>query len=173
MSTAVLPRSGPHPAPPYWTAGGPRPGVRRTVTGPAPGPCLPANWGDTRHRTDAVAPTSVTPFFGRNRDSVLETAPRLTYHAAGRPSRGMGDPVMAKAKAKLSRRQFLTRAGAAAVAAPLFVPAHVLGQPGRPGPNGRIAIGVIGIGIRGKYQIANVPPDGRVVAVCDWYTPRT
>src|SRR6476619_6992076 len=85
---------------------------------------------------------------------------------------GARGPVMVQGQTKVSRRQFLTRAGAAAVAAPLFAPAHVLGHPGRSGPNSRIAIGVIGIGIRGKYQIANVPPDGRVVAVCDWYTPR-
>jgi predicted dehydrogenase len=76
---------------------------------------------------------------------------------------------MAARKTGVSRRQFF-RAGAA-LAAPLFVPAHALGLGGRPGANSRIAIGVIGIGIRGKYQIANVPPDGRVVAVCDWYTP--
>jgi predicted dehydrogenase len=47
-----------------------------------------------------------------------------------------------------------------------------LGLGGRPGANSRIRIGVIGVGIRGKYQIANIPPDGRVVAVCDWYAPR-
>src|SRR5262245_9295239 len=69
---------------------------------------------------------------------------------------------------KPSRRSFLLGVGAL----PLIAPAHALGLGGRPGANGRIAIGVIGIGIRGKYQIANVPPDGRVEAVCDWYTPR-
>jgi predicted dehydrogenase len=73
----------------------------------------------------------------------------------------------------ISRRRFLAQsATTAALAAPYFVPARVLGQPGKPGPNDRIEIGVIGVGIRGKYQIANVPPQGRVVAVCDWYTPR-
>jgi predicted dehydrogenase len=70
---------------------------------------------------------------------------------------------------RLSRRSFLLGTGAL----PLVAPAHALGLGGRPGANSRIAIGVVGIGIRGKYQIANIPPDGRVVAVCDWYTPRT
>ncbi len=74
----------------------------------------------------------------------------------------------------ISRRRFLAQAGATgfAVAAPYFVPARVLGRPGKPGANDRIQIGVIGVGIRGKYQIANVPPQGQVAAVCDWYAPR-
>ena len=52
------------------------------------------------------------------------------------------------------------------------MPLRVLGQKGRPGPNDRINIGVIGVGIRGKYQIGNIPPEGRVAAICDWYAPR-
>jgi predicted dehydrogenase len=69
---------------------------------------------------------------------------------------------------RLSRRSFLLGTGAL----PLIAPAHALGLGGRPGANSRITIGVVGIGIRGKYQIATIPPDGRVVAVCDWYEPR-
>jgi predicted dehydrogenase len=68
----------------------------------------------------------------------------------------------------LSRRSFLLGTGAL----PLLAPAYALGLGGRPGANSRIQLGVVGIGIRGKYQIANIPPDGRVVAVCDWFTPR-
>ncbi len=81
---------------------------------------------------------------------------------------------MAIGKRRLTRRGFLAHlgAGAAAIGFPTIIPRHVLAQPGRPGANDRIAIGVIGIGIRGKFQIANVPPDGRVVAIADCYEPR-
>jgi predicted dehydrogenase len=58
-------------------------------------------------------------------------------------------------------------ATATALAAPWFVPSHVLAAPGRPGANDRVEIGVIGVGVRGKYLIANMPPQGRVVALCD------
>lgn len=68
----------------------------------------------------------------------------------------------------LSRRSFLLGTGAL----PLIAPAHALGLGGRAGANSRVQIGFIGIGIRGKYQISNVPPNGRVVAVCDFYAPR-
>jgi predicted dehydrogenase len=36
-----------------------------------------------------------------------------------------------------------------------------------PSANDRIEIGVIGVGVRGKYLIANLPAEGRVVALCD------
>ena len=65
----------------------------------------------------------------------------------------------------LSRRNVLR--STAAFAVPLFVPAHVLGGRGRTGANDRIHIGVIGTGARGKYLIANMPPGGRVVSLCD------
>ncbi len=35
-----------------------------------------------------------------------------------------------------------------------------------------LRIGLIGCGSRGKYLIGNLPPEGRVVAICDCYTPR-
>lgn len=39
-------------------------------------------------------------------------------------------------------------------------------------PNERVQIGVIGVGVRGKYLIANLPPEARVVSVCDCFLPR-
>ena len=64
-----------------------------------------------------------------------------------------------------NRRAFL-KAGSA-FAAPYFVPSHVLGKPGRTGANDRIEVAVIGVGVRGKYLIANLPESARVVALCD------
>jgi predicted dehydrogenase len=74
-----------------------------------------------------------------------------------------------------NRRTFLKQAGRlglAGLALPTIVPRRVLGRDGRPGANDRVQIGVIGTGVRGKYLIGNVPPEGRVVAVCDSYLPR-
>ena len=53
-----------------------------------------------------------------------------------------------------------------------FVSARVLGRSGVPGANDRIKIGVIGIGIRGKCLIGNVPAEGRIAAICDCCVPR-
>lgn len=73
----------------------------------------------------------------------------------------------------LSRRAFVLSSVAAAAAGPGFVPSATMGAPGRAGPKDRVLIGVIGTGIRGKHLIGNVPDEGRVVAVCDCYLPRT
>ena len=70
----------------------------------------------------------------------------------------------------VSRRRFL--ATAVASAAPLILSSHVFGDANLPSANERIHIGVIGAGIRGKHLIADMPADGRVVAVCDCYEPR-
>ena len=73
------------------------------------------------------------------------------------------------------RRRFLqagSRLTALGLAAPYFVSSRALAAPGRRGANDRLAIGVIGTGIRGKYLIANMPEEGRVVAICDSYLPR-
>ena len=78
---------------------------------------------------------------------------------------------MPNTRKKWTRRRFAA-ASAAAAAAPYFVPARLLAGSGATGPNDRINIGVIGIGIRGKYQIANIPPTARVAAISDWYRPR-
>ncbi len=74
--------------------------------------------------------------------------------------------------AKWSRRGFLRRSAAAALAMPAFVPARALSAPGRPGANDRVHLGVIGTGIRGKYLICQMPDEARVVAICDSYLPR-
>jgi predicted dehydrogenase len=76
--------------------------------------------------------------------------------------------------ASTTRRAFLRQSLATAgLALPCFIASDVLGMQGTPGANGRVRIGVAGIGARGKDLIANVPPQGRVAAVCDCYTART
>ncbi|MHB8900509.1 MAG: Gfo/Idh/MocA family protein [Thermoguttaceae bacterium] len=71
---------------------------------------------------------------------------------------------------RVSRRHFLQRASA--LAAPLVVPIHVLAAPGRPGANDRIDLGVIGVGLRGRSLLGDMPAEGRVVAISDCYRPR-
>lgn len=68
------------------------------------------------------------------------------------------------------RREFLAF-GAASLAAPLIIPAHILGREGQPGANDRIGIGYIGVGRRG-VQLMPLPREGRIVAVCDLFRPR-
>jgi predicted dehydrogenase len=56
-----------------------------------------------------------------------------------------------KANSTLSRRQFLNRGAAAALAGavvPSFIPSGILAAPGKPGANDRIGVGVIGMGRR-------------------------
>jgi len=67
----------------------------------------------------------------------------------------------------LSRRGFL--AGAAAVAAPCFVPGSVLGMNGRTAANERIRIGHIGVGGQGSGHVGAMvgDPAVQVMAVCD------
>lgn len=71
-----------------------------------------------------------------------------------------------------SRRGFLQATAASALAAPWFIPRHVLGGPGRTAANERIQIGVIGCGVRGKYLIGNLPQSARVISLCDCATRR-
>ena len=56
--------------------------------------------------------------------------------------------------------------------APYFVPANAFAAPGRSGANDRLRIGIIGIGIRGRQLISNLPAGGQVVALCDCATSR-
>src|SRR5262245_62660216 len=70
------------------------------------------------------------------------------------------------------RRQFLrtvARAGAAALAAPLFVPASALGRDGKVAPSERIVLGGIGIGNRGEFDLKWMlkEKDVQFVAICD------
>src|SRR5687767_15582285 len=73
-----------------------------------------------------------------------------------------------------SRREFLKRTAAAstAFAAPMFVPARVLGLENGPGANEQITIGVIGVGGRARQLIDQIPAGGRVVALADCYLKR-
>ncbi|HRZ82610.1 MAG TPA: Gfo/Idh/MocA family oxidoreductase, partial [Candidatus Hydrogenedentes bacterium] len=71
-------------------------------------------------------------------------------------------------KKKLTRRGFLS-ASAAAVAAPMIVPASALGRDGTVAPSERITVGCIGIRGRGfsdlQWLIGN--KDTQVLAICD------
>ena len=74
----------------------------------------------------------------------------------------------------LSRRRFLLEGAAAAgaLAAPLIVPARILGLGGEEPPSETVAIGCIGTGGRAKLLIRQMPRGGRIVAVCDVYLRR-
>jgi predicted dehydrogenase len=76
---------------------------------------------------------------------------------------------------RLSRRQLLNiglRGAAGAIAVPAFIPAGVLAAGGKPGPNERIAVGMIGVGHRGSHLMDQLPPAGRIVALSDCNLPR-
>jgi len=68
-----------------------------------------------------------------------------------------------------SRRRFL--AGAAALAAPYFVPASALGRDGATAPSERLTLGFIGVGGRGASHVRTFLgyPDTQVLALCDPY----
>lgn len=68
---------------------------------------------------------------------------------------------------KISRRRFLS--GAAAVAAPLVVPASALGLDGTTAPSERITVAGIGIHGRGFHDLRWIigNPDVQVLAICD------
>lgn len=74
-------------------------------------------------------------------------------------------------RSRMNRRQFLTRTAraGAALAAPMIVPASVLGRGGAVAPSERIVMGGIGIGGRGGYDLGILlqEPDVQFVAVCD------
>ena len=68
-----------------------------------------------------------------------------------------------------TRRSLLRRGAAASaiVAAPIIIPSHVLGKPGRPGANDRIGVAGIGVGRRGGYMLHLGHGPNPVVAVAD------
>ncbi len=66
----------------------------------------------------------------------------------------------------MKRRSFLRSCGVVAVA-PLFVRSDVLGSAATPGANQRIVLAIIGMGQRGNQMLQNIPPAGRVAAICD------
>lgn len=73
--------------------------------------------------------------------------------------------------ASIPRRSFLKQSvvAGAAIAAPLIVPAHVLGRGGGVAPSNRIVLGGIGIGPRGKQVLASMMAerDVQYIATCD------
>jgi predicted dehydrogenase len=78
---------------------------------------------------------------------------------------------MRKANSGLTRREVLrgSAAAGAALAAPWFVPATVLGREGKTPPSERITLGVIGIGPRCTYDLQAMlkHADVQCVAICD------
>lgn len=84
---------------------------------------------------------------------------------------------MTRPSRRTSRRQFLrltALGGAAAVAAPYFIPSGVLAADGAPGANDRIGLAGIGIGRQGSGVLARAMQTGRCrcVAVADVNGPR-
>ncbi|MHB1307852.1 MAG: Gfo/Idh/MocA family protein, partial [Limisphaerales bacterium] len=82
------------------------------------------------------------------------------------------EPTASKSQpAALNRRQFLGSAlkAGALLAAPLVVPASVLGRDGGVAPSERINLGAIGIGNRGAYVLGCFlqEPDVRFMAIAD------
>jgi predicted dehydrogenase len=78
------------------------------------------------------------------------------------------------APSSLTRRQFLQTTSAAALAAPLLVPASALGREGKPPPSERIALGIIGCGGMGQSNLRTCAsqPDVAVVGACDVWQDR-
>ncbi len=65
---------------------------------------------------------------------------------------------------KLERRDFL-RGAAAAIAAPMFIPARVLGRNGAIPPSEQITVAALGLGFAWEMGFQN--PNTRMLAVCD------
>ncbi len=70
---------------------------------------------------------------------------------------------------QLSRRELVKQGTLLGASAPMIIPRHVLGAPGKPGANDRIPVGVIGVGNRGNLLIDQLPEQGEIVAVADCY----
>tara|TARA_B100000678_G_scaffold1323_1_gene1167 strand:+ start:2196 stop:3599 length:1404 start_codon:yes stop_codon:yes gene_type:complete len=70
-----------------------------------------------------------------------------------------------KSSQKISRRDFITKSSAAA-AAFMIVPRYVLGGPGYTAPSDKINIAAIGVGGKGRSDIAAVATEN-IVALCD------
>jgi len=76
----------------------------------------------------------------------------------------------------LTRRQFFkkTAVAGAGLAAPLILPARVLGRDGAVAPSERIVLAGIGLGPRGQYDLSVMLPekDVQFVAICDVQSSR-
>lgn len=75
---------------------------------------------------------------------------------------------------QLSRRKFMSKSAAVGAAVPLYVSSNVLAQPGKPGANDRIQIGLIGAGGMGRANLKNCTrhDDVVVTAICDVWKQR-
>jgi predicted dehydrogenase len=75
---------------------------------------------------------------------------------------------------QLSRRQFIGKSAVAGAAVPLYVSASALGQPGKPGANDRIQVGLIGAGGMGRANLKNCAKYDDVVVthICDVWKER-
>lgn len=76
----------------------------------------------------------------------------------------------------VSRREFVSTAakvGAVGVAVPAFIPRSALATADKPGPNGRIQLGLIGAGQMGNANLSKCATydDVNVAAVCDVWKP--
>jgi predicted dehydrogenase len=74
-----------------------------------------------------------------------------------------------------SRRQWLkdvALGAAGAIATPYLIPSGALAADERPGANGRITIGAIGVGRRATLLLEQLPEVGQIVALCDCNLPR-
>jgi predicted dehydrogenase len=70
---------------------------------------------------------------------------------------------------EVPRRSFLNAGAVAGAVLPYVVPRRALGFQGQTGANGRIRIGVIGVGNRGNLLIDQLPEEAEVVAVADCF----
>ena len=75
---------------------------------------------------------------------------------------------------QLSRRRFMGKSAVASAAVPLFVSSRVLAQPGKPGANDRIQLGLIGAGGMGRGNLRNCTQydDIVVTGVCEVWKER-
>jgi predicted dehydrogenase len=75
---------------------------------------------------------------------------------------------------QVTRRQFLKTTTAVALAAPVLIPASVLGRGGKAPPSGRINLGIIGCGGMGQSNLRACAgqPDVVVTAACDVWPDR-
>jgi len=75
---------------------------------------------------------------------------------------------------KATRRDFLKKSSVAgaAVAAPCFISAALLGRDQSTSPSETINVGVIGTGNRARQLMGQLPPPGRLVALADCYQAR-
>lgn len=73
-----------------------------------------------------------------------------------------------------TRRKFLqsTTTAGAAIAAPMVIPASLLGGENGPAPSEEVRVGVIGTGNRARQLMSQLPAPGKLVAIADCYQQR-